>query len=170
MFDIFYTWTMSGQQCVQYLQAIEWNDSVMGMTLLNATGWHWTMLQNFKSFYPSYSLRAKVQSTLVIRTLVIRTSYETLAIRTSAIGTDFQNTVALPYSHTFETGKLGDCMEVWLYMNSPYSHSYIKYIKMVTIKRVNNKQKNSLLSWFFVLFVYQFISIQTQLLQETAIL
>ena len=50
-------------------------------------------------------------------------------------------TVALLYSHTFETGKLGDCMEVWLYMNSPYSHSYIKYIKMVTIKRVNNKQK-----------------------------
>ena len=27
-----------------------------------------------------------------IRTLVIRTLYETLAIRTSAIGTDFQNT------------------------------------------------------------------------------
>ena len=34
----------------------------------------------------------QVQLTLVIRTLVIRTSYETLAIRTWATKTDFQNT------------------------------------------------------------------------------
>ena len=33
-----------------------------------------------------YNNFLEVQSTLVIRTLVIRTSYETLAIRTSAIG------------------------------------------------------------------------------------
>jgi len=41
-----------------------------------------------------------LQSTLVIRTLVIRTSYETLAIRTSVIRTDFQNTVEPPLSNS----------------------------------------------------------------------